>query len=271
MNLFRKGALSLMTAAVALLCSCSGFGPDLPEPEIPADQIIAYTAAEQTGPFATGAFLATLKENNFTPEGEGGCGEMIFESTVYMAGAMAFMGRTALWTIDLPAQVASIGNKAFEGCTALRRVEMLGDKVTILGSNAFYGCTSLEEFHIPDGVMEIFNDTFYNCKSLRTLTLGAGVEYIGDQAFYGCSSLESVEIPERVTFVGNRCFDGATSLREVIIRGNRVLDIGSRAFVGNKAQELTNLTIRVPASLLKDYRSSFFWEAYVDCLAPIEE
>ena len=271
MNFFRRGTLALMTAAVALLCSCNGLGPDIPDPEIPADRIIAYTASEQTSPFATGAFLATIKENNFTPELEGGRGEIVFESTVYMIGPIAFRGRTTLWTIDVPSEVSAIGKNAFDGCSALRRVELLGDKITLLGESAFKGCESLEAFAIPDGVVEVPIDTFYNCKSLTELTIGSGVTDIYDQAFYGCSSLARVEIPANVTFVGNKCFDGATALREVVIQGNRVLDIGSRAFVGNKAQEVANLTIRVPASMLNAYRTSFLWEAYVDCLEAIVE
>ena len=144
MKSWRKILWSVLTVAVAMLCSCNG-GPDVPEPEIPDNQIIAYTASELTAPFATGAFMAKIKTNRFTPyaSAEGGSGEIIFESPVFMVGAIAFRGCTALWTIDLPVDVEAIGRSAFDGCTNLRRVELLGDKITLLGEGAFSGCQDL--------------------------------------------------------------------------------------------------------------------------------
>lgn len=255
---------SLLTMAVAMLCGCNG-GPDLPEPEIPAERIITYTAAEKTTPFATGAFMSRIKENRFTPEGEGGYGELIFESPVFMVGAIAFRGCTSLWTIELPVEVASIGNNAFDGCTALRRVDYLGDKITILGTEAFSGCESLEEFVVPDGVKEIFNKTFYNCKSLTRIELGEGVADIYDKVFYGCESLVSVVFPANVMFVGNNCFEGGRSLREVTILGERVLEVSPTCFKGCHEE----LTIFVPATMLESYRSS--WTSYTDRLQAIAE
>ncbi|MBQ2796423.1 MAG: leucine-rich repeat domain-containing protein [Tidjanibacter sp.] len=267
MKSWRKILWSVLTVAVAMLCSCNG-GPDVPEPEIPDNQIIAYTASELTAPFATGAFMAKIKTNRFTPyaSAEGGSGEIIFESPVFMVGAIAFRGCTALWTIDLPADVEAIGRSAFDGCTNLRRVELLGDKITLLGEGAFSGCTSLEEFVVPEGVKEIASKTFYGCKGLKYITFGSGVVDVYDKAFYGCSSLERVEIPENVTFLGNYCFDGCEQLREVVIRGDRVVDIGSTTFANCHAE----LTIRVPSAKLEDYEKSVLWQTYLDRLQPID-
>ncbi|MBR2424929.1 MAG: leucine-rich repeat domain-containing protein [Tidjanibacter sp.] len=267
MKSWRKILWSVLTVAVAMLCSCNG-GTDVPEPEIPDNQIIAYTASELTAPFATGAFMARIKDNRFTPyaSAEGGSGEIIFESPVFMVGALAFRERTTLWTIDLPVDVGAIGKSAFAGCRNLRRVELLGDKITLLGENAFEGCESLEEFVVPDGVREIPIYAFYGCKSLKHITIGSGVVDVYDKAFYGCASLESVEIPQNVTFLGNYCFDGCAQLREVVIRGDRVVDIGSTAFRNCHAE----LTIRVPSAMLENYRKNELWESYLDRLQPID-
>ena len=93
-----------------------------------------------------------------------------------------------------------------------------------------------------------------------------GVVDVYDKAFYGCASLESVEIPQNVTFLGNYCFDGCAQLREVVIRGDRVVDIGSTAFRNCHAE----LTIRVPSAMLENYRKNELWESYLDRLQPID-
>ena len=70
---------SAVVAVGALLCGCNGPDIPTPEPEVPAERIIAYTASEKIAPFATGAFMARIQDNLFTPEDNGGSGEIIFE------------------------------------------------------------------------------------------------------------------------------------------------------------------------------------------------
>ena len=250
----------------ALLCGCNGVTPDLPDPEIPAERIIAYTAKEKTAPFATGAFMARIKDNLFTPEGEGGSGEIVFESPVFAIGNMAFMNCTSLWSVEIPSEVTMIGGQAFKGCRSLRRVDILGDKIVTIGSDAFLNCESLEEITIPDEVVEIATHTFDGCKSLRNINFGTGVKDVYDKAFYGCESLEVLDIPSNVIFLGNNCFNGAKSLKEVYVRGDRVLEIGNMAFAAAKSE----LKIYVPADLMDDYKKSIFWSAYVGNLCPLE-
>lgn len=249
-----------------LLCGCNGPDIPVPEPEIPAERIIAYTASEQTAPFATGAFMARIQENRFTPEGEGGYGEIVFESPVFAIGNIAFMNCTSLWSVEIPSEVTMIGRKAFEGCKSLQRVDILGDKIVTIGSEAFLNCESLEEITIPDEVVEISVHTFDGCKSLRTINFGTGVTDIYDKAFYGCESLEVLDIPANVIFLGNNCFDGAESLQEVYIRGDRVLDIGYKAFSDAK----TDLRIYVPADLVDEYKANTLWSTYVNNLHPLK-
>ncbi len=262
----RRVLWPVMTVAVgALLCGCNG-NSDVPEPEIPANRIITYTASEQTNPFATGAFMARIQDNHFTPEGEGGSGEIIFESPVFAVGNIAFLNCTTLWSVEIPSEVTMIGKRAFEGCKSLRRVAILGDKISVIDSDAFRGCEMLEEFSVPEGVKEIPLNTFNGCKSLKRIDFGIGVADIADKAFYGCKSLEVLDIPANITYLGNNCFDGAESLQEVYIRGDRVLDIGYRAFSDAK----TDLRIYVPADLVDEYKANTLWSTYVNNLHPLK-
>ncbi len=257
---------SAVASVGALLCGCNGPDIPVPEPEIPAERIIAYTAKEKTAPFATGAFMARIQDNRFTPEGEGGSGEIIFESPVFAIGNIAFLNCTSLWSVEIPSEVTMIGKKAFEGCKSLRRVDILGDKIVTIGSEAFMNCESLEDITIPDEVVEIATHTFDGCKSLRNINFGTGVKDVYDKAFYGCESLEVLDIPANVIFLGNNCFEGAKSLKEVYVRGDRVLEIGYMAFAAAKSE----LKIYVPADLMDDYKKNIFWSTYVGNLHPLE-
>lgn len=258
---------SAVVAVGALLCGCNGPDIPTPEPEVPAERIIAYTASEKIAPFATGAFMARIQDNLFTPEDNGGSGEIIFESTVFAIGNIAFLNCTSLWSVEIPSEVTMIGKKAFEGCKSLRRVDILGNKIVTIGSEAFLNCESLEEIVIPDEVVELAVYTFSGCKSLRNIEFGAGVADVLDRAFCGCKSLEVLNIPANVVFLGNNCFEGAESLKEVYISGDRVLEIGHKAFSEAKSE----LKIYVPADLVDDYKKNVLWSTYVNNLYAMAE
>ena len=59
--------------------------------------------------------------------------------------------------------VTSIGNYAFEKCSNLESIEIIG-KVTGIGNSAFYGCTSLKNVEIPDSVTKIDSKAFFKCR-----------------------------------------------------------------------------------------------------------
>ena len=79
-------------------------------------------------------------------------------------------------SFTFPSEVTSIGDRAFESCRSLKRVE------------------------IPAGVTSIRNCTFLRCRSLEEIKIPEGVTSIGNMAFASCSSLKKIEIPEGVTF-----------------------------------------------------------------------
>ena len=67
--------------------------------------------------------------------------EVVIEDGVTSIGAFAFYGCTGLASIDIPASVTSIGERAFYG-TDLTSVEIPAS-VTSIGERAFYYCTGL--------------------------------------------------------------------------------------------------------------------------------
>lgn len=185
----------------------------------------------------------------------------------------AFRNRVKLQKVTLP-QVESIGNKAFEECTALKEV-VTGSVLKVIGGNAFNNCQSLDTFDLQN-VETIGSGSFCNT-SLTSLSIPNTVNYIGEGAFKdcvnldgtvdlsntsltslsnsvfsGCSKLDVVMLPSKLTTIGFYCFYGCEEL-ESITNLSSVYSIGNYAFYSCKSLE----TIDLPRiSYLGDYAFS---------------
>ena len=126
----------------------------------------------------------------------------------------------------------------------------------------FYNLTSVDFGR----VLSIPETDFAKTK-ISEVRIPASVEAVEERAFYGCKSLEVLNIPANVVFLGNNCFEGAESLREVYISGDRVLEIGHKAFSEAKSE----LKIYVPADLVDDYKRNILWATYVNNLYAMAE
>ena len=139
----------------------------------------------------------------------------------------------------IPDSVTSIGDGAFDHCSALRSI-VIPDSVTSIGKCAFEGCYSLKSLVIPDSVTSIGKGTFKWCKSLDSLMIPDGVTGIEDATFCGCESLSDIVIPESVTSIGGGAFDHCSALRSIVIPDG-VTIIGDYAFVG--CESLSDIVI----------------------------
>ena len=79
---------------------------------------------------------------------------------------------TGVETNVSPANVTSIGDDAFYGCTGLTSIS-IPNTITVIESNCFYGCSSLTSFIIPENVTEIKTNAFSGCSGLTSLTCKA--------------------------------------------------------------------------------------------------
>ena len=201
---------------------------------------------------AIGCFVL-MDADDSDAETSGSCGENLTWSidgegnlTITGTGAMTDYeswdtrwGGNTVTAVSLPADLTSIGNNAFYGCSSLASVT-IGDSVTSIGSAAFRGCTSLASVTIGDSVTSIGAYAFYGCNSLASVTIPDSVTSIGNFAFYGCSLLASVTIPDSVTTIGNSTFSGCDSLASVTIPDS-VTSIEMYAFYG--CDSLASVTI----------------------------
>lgn len=99
---------------------------------------------------------------------------------------------TELSAISLPSTVASIGNSAFSGDSALTGI-VIPDGCTSIGYTAFEDCVSLSSIDIPDSVQSIEYQCFYRCSGLKNVTIGSNPNLrINFDAFLDCGALEEV-------------------------------------------------------------------------------
>ena len=159
--------------------------------------------------------------------------------TTIPTGCFAYMN--ALESVDLSdsPNITSIGDHAFESCTALTSIT-IPEGVTSIGDYAFNGCAALTSITIPEGVTSIGNSAFMSCKALTSVTIPDSVTSIGSVAFCGCSALTSITIPDSVTSISAQIFQNCSALTSVNIPDG-VTNIGIQAFMGCSA--LTSITI----------------------------
>ena len=137
----------------------------------------------------------------------------------------AFANTTTLVVFDIPKThnkaSASICASSFQNCTSLKEIYV--PKTVLLMSSAFEGCTALEKVeyasdYAPVGSFGWHNDgrkygfQFKNCSSLTDVTLpttGSGfnyMNYIGESMFENCSSLTSIDLPDHCTLISKKAF-----------------------------------------------------------------
>ena len=114
-----------------------------------------------------------------------------------------------------------------------------GYPVTSIGNLAFVYCTGLTSITIPNSVTSIGSDAFNGCKGLTSVTIGNSVTSIGDSAFGGCTGLTEIDFSTH----------------------NAVPTLAGTGVFGNTS---SNLIIKVPLSLLDEWKAATNWATYAD-------
>ncbi|MBR5143597.1 MAG: leucine-rich repeat protein, partial [Clostridia bacterium] len=159
---------------------------------------------------------------------------------VISIGDRAFDGCCFVTRIDIPDTVTSIGDTAFFECTSLTSIN-IPDSVTSLGGMAFYKCSALKSIAISKSLTSIEKYTFQGCSSCKRIVIPDGVKSLGACAFYGCSSLSAVVIPKSVTSIDYWAFIHCNSLCDVFYTGSK--DDWNRIDIGLDNKCLTNARI----------------------------
>lgn len=184
-------------------------------------------------------------------------------------GPRAFENRDSLTSVALPSQLATIGERAFYGCSALTKVDFF--TIPKFGKEAFYACEALTTVALPvdtetlraAGFELSFNrplyDVFEPCvifsadgktliaaKRLRNAeyVVPDGVETIADYAFAHCYALTNIALPNSLRRIGAEAFGFCAELKKIAIPDG-LETVGLWAFLGCRALR----TLRFGAAL----------------------
>ena len=136
-------------------------------------------------------------------------------------------------TVIMPNKPIEIGEKIFEDCLFLRKVDL--SNVTVIGNYAFSGCGVLSDVTFSDNLVAVGAFSFSNCKQLENVVLPATIDTIGRSAFSYCENLKTIKFEESgekgLTSISHFAFGYCTSLTSIKIPAT-IKFVGERVFYG---------------------------------------
>lgn len=151
---------------------------------------------------------------------------------------------TGLWAIDMKdVDITAIPASAFAK-TSLRFIEFPAQLKTI-GEKAFYDRSLVGRLVLPESLDSIYSYAFYK-NFLTEVIIPANVKYIGGYAFNDNDRLTSVTLGCGLTEISNYCFNSCEKLA-VVKGGENVKTIESGAF--NYCSELRSVSDLAPVTV----------------------
>lgn len=208
---------------------------------------------------------SSLKKVNITDIGAW-CGIDFedYSNPLYYAHHL-YIGDEEITALTIPDGVTTICDRAFNGFSSLKSVE-LGNGIVSIGNYAFAWCTSLVSIVIPDNVKELGNCAFFECEALANIAISENIEKISVSSFEKCNSLKVMRIPNGVKEIDNFAFRNCQKLEKIYI-AKSVEKIGAGSF-GN-CENISDVycfaaTPPVPNTTYYTTISNFFWQSYID-------
>lgn len=122
-------------------------------------------------------------------------------SNVTKVGSQAFANCPVLTTVTGASKVTEIGNKAFYKCVKLVQVGSTSKAVTLskvktIGDSVFNGCKAIKKVNLTSTVLtKIGSSAFQGCTSMTSFTeKSAKLSSIGSKAFYGDKKLATITL-----------------------------------------------------------------------------
>lgn len=158
--------------------------------------------------------------------------------------------------------IISIGDRAFEDCTALKSfafgnaLKHIGERsfsrsglesveikekadLDTIAPWAFANCNSLVSAEFPETVKAICRGAFFGCTALRSIALHGSET--GDYVLKGTTALEDVTLSDETEYIRPYSFFGASAVTSVILPG-RLSTLGDYAMAGMSAMETIDAT-----------------------------
>lgn len=167
--------------------------------------------------------------------------DFAFPGNINRIGKFAFSGCSKLnvtnGSLKIPSSVKTIDNYAFEDCTTVTNMHLIGS-IERISPSAFNGCTSLSRIYIQLGTGQAAGHEYYyvpnnydgpelynkaQTKFIRLMPAYPETEYtvletadeIGDYAFYSSVNLEKITLGAGVKEIGRYVFGDCNSLLNI--------------------------------------------------------
>ena len=114
---------------------------------------------------------------------------------------------SAITKLNIPANIKTVGAKAFKDCKSLTKVYFYSAKTGCeeIGNFAFSGCSALTDLDLPKTLVKIGSFAFNAC-GIKSVEIPRPVTTIGASAFSFCADLEHVTIAVKLSEVGENAF-----------------------------------------------------------------
>lgn len=188
-------------------------------------------------------------------------------SGVSAIGGSAFAQNYSLRAISIPSTVVNIGSSAFVGCLGLRFLA-IHRNTSSFGLNVLFNCNTIQHICLPGNASAIYNGLASQCYALEDITLPS-IAIINNNVLSNCWSLACVVCPPSVTTIGAGAFANCYGLQ--------YLDFTSHTSVPTlaNASALSGIPadckIRVPASLVDEWKAATNWATYADYIVGVAQ
>ena len=163
------------------------------------------------------------------------------ETASVIIGDRAFMGCTALQSVDIGTRTRQMGSAVFMDCEQLKVVFYKMPALNVPDST-FMNCRQLQRIFMPMSATRIGKAALKNCHNLEFVQLFPMCQHIGEEAFMNCYNLQTLVMPDRLTSIGARAFKGCFNLDEIrrleLPDTRKDWTIGEEAFAGCERLEM---------------------------------
>ncbi|MBO4906746.1 MAG: leucine-rich repeat domain-containing protein [Bacteroidaceae bacterium] len=185
---------------------------------------------------------------------------LVIPSTMTYIPGDGFSSCSSLESVTLPSTMTAIYYKGFADCTSLTNLN-LPTSLTFIGDWAFSN-TAMPTIVVPGGVTSIGTAAFQCNPNLIKVTVTEGVEVIGGAAFGVCHKLETVVLPSTLKRIDDHAFMAWQNLKDFYCY-SPIPDVGSDIFMisydDGHPDDLSGVTVHVPADAVENYRKTFPW------------
>ena len=189
------------------------------------------------------------------------CFVMLF-SVIPIGTALADTAKNIEWSYDSPNATLNItGSGKMDDYYVYNQIVVpwklylsdienvvIGEGIESIGESAFENCTALSSVILPDTVKEIKYNAFKNCQNLKSIKLGSKLKSINVSAFCN-SGLEEIEFPQSLEKIMSSAFEG-TKIKKVTVPAN-ITEIGIGAFENCKELEKVKICDGISSDILK--------------------